>query len=103
MKVSDFFDFCSKLVMSTIQAHYQKSEIIEKRLVPHGPLCKYYKGLVIDDWDGSDFFTPEGTYATFVSKKAADVLKKNKITNLNLENLADYQVHVSDVRQNLSE
>ncbi len=80
------------------QSDYQKSEIIEKRLVPHGPLCKYYKGLIVDDWDGSDFFTPEATYKTLVTKKAADILKKAKITNLELMNLADFEIHVNDAR-----
>ena len=65
------------------------AEIVEKRMVLQGPICKFYKGMSIDNWDGSDFFTPEGTYETFVTKKAADVLKKNKITNLKLINLAD--------------
>ena len=67
---------------------YKKSDIIEKRLVPNGPLCRYYKGVTLDNWDGSDFFTPEGTYQTFITKKAADILKKNKISNVYLENLA---------------
>ena len=75
---------------------FGKSEIIEKRLVSHGPLCKYYKGLIVDGWDGSDFFTPEGTYETLMTKKAADALKKNKITNLRMKNLADFQINVND-------
>ena len=76
---------------------YAKSEIIEKRLVPNGPLCKYYKGVTINDWDGSDFFTPEGTYETFITKKAADILTKNKISNMYLENLAEAEIDVDDV------
>lgn len=77
--------------------NYEKSEIIEKRIVPQGPICKFYKGLVIDDWDGSDFFTPEGTYQILVTQKTADILKKNKITNVYLENLADKEVNFDNV------
>lgn len=76
---------------------YESCEIIEKRMVPNGPICKFYKGMSIEDWDGSDLFTPEGTYDTLISKKAADVLKKNKITNLNLINLADSETDIDDV------
>lgn len=77
---------------------YENSEIIEKRLVPNGPLCKYYKGIFIDNWDGTDFFTPDGTYQTFITRKAADILKKNKISNMYLENLAETEINVRDVK-----
>lgn len=72
---------------------YSKSEIIEKRLVPHGPLCKYYKGLPVglDKWDGSDFFLPEKNFGTIITDKAAKVLKKRKLTNISLENLAEIE------------
>lgn len=72
---------------------YSKSEIIEKKLVPNGPLGKYYKGLPIglDEWDGSDFFLPESNFGTIVTSKAAEALKKNKITNIRFENLSDIE------------
>jgi hypothetical protein len=76
---------------------YEKSEIIEKRMVPTGPICKFYKGVFVENWDGTDFFTPEGTYETFITKKAAEVLKKAKITNLRLKNLADYEISIRHV------
>lgn len=76
---------------------YDKSEIIEKRRVPHGPLCKFYKGVNIDNWDGTDFFTPDGTYQTFITKKVADILRKNKITNVYLENLAEKEINLDNV------
>jgi hypothetical protein len=53
--------------------------------------------VTIDKWDGSDFFTPEGTYETFITRKAADVLKKNKISNVRLKNLADAEIDVDNV------
>ena len=77
--------------------NYEKSEIIEKRLVPTGPVCKYYKGIVVDQWDGDDFFTPLRTYGTFVTKRAVDVLKTHKISNMNLENLANMEVAVDNI------
>jgi hypothetical protein len=72
---------------------YLKTEIIEKRLVPEGPLGKYYKGLYVglDDWDGSDFFLPERHFGTIITSKVADVLKKGKFTNIKIENLMDIE------------
>lgn len=69
---------------------YNKSEIVEKRLVPNAPLGKYYKGLYVglDNWDGSDFFLPEKYFGTIITSRAAEVLKKSKLTNIRLENLA---------------
>lgn len=77
--------------------NYDNCEVIERRLVPHGPVCKFYKGVSIENWDGSDFFTPEETYETFITKKAADVLRRKKITNLRLINLADSETDVDHV------
>ncbi len=70
---------------------YNKCGIIEKQMVPTGPVTKYYKGwhVGLDKWDGTDFFIPEGTTGIVISKRAADILKKAKITNLELENLCD--------------
>jgi hypothetical protein len=76
---------------------YENCEVLEKRLVPNGPLCKYYKGVSIDKCDGSDFVTPEGTSETFITKRAADVLKKYKISNMSLENLADREMEVDNI------
>jgi hypothetical protein len=76
------------------QILYGKGEIVEKRLVPKGPLSKYYKGLQIDldKWDGSDFFVPEGSLWIIVTTKTADALRKAKLTNVRLENLADIEI-----------
>jgi hypothetical protein len=79
---------------------YRKSEIIEKQwITPTGPMCKFYKGIFIDKWDGTDFFSPEDTYDLFITRRAADILKKNKITNMQLENLTEYETRVSNVPQ----
>ncbi len=81
---------------------YNKSEIIEKRYVPNGPLCKLYKGFYIglDKWDGSDFFMPFDTGHHIVTKKAAEVLKKHKF-NVELKNLADCEIDIDDVKQKI--
>ena len=73
-----------------------KALIIEKRLVPTGPICTYYKGLYIrlDQWDGADFFVPEKTIGIVVTRRTAEILKKNKITNMELENLTEVERNV---------
>ena len=81
---------------------HTKSEIIEKQFVPNGPFSKYYKGVWIDKWDGSDFFMPLTTEEKIITKKAADVLKKNKF-NVELENLAESEIDVSNVKQKIRE
>ena len=70
---------------------YSQCEIFEKKNIPTGPLCKYYRGLPIglDKWDGSDFFLPEGTCHIIITPKVVEMLKKNKFTNIELKNLAD--------------
>ncbi len=72
---------------------YSKSEIIEKRLVPNAPLGKYYKGLHIglDTWDGNDFFLPEKYFGIIITSRAAKILKKEKLSNIRIENLADIE------------
>lgn len=79
---------------------YDKCEIIEKRQVPEGPLAKYYRGVTIEQWDGADFFTPQGTYQTFVTLKAGKVLQANKITNLELEKLENIETNLRHVKRN---
>jgi len=83
--------------------NYEKSEIIEKRLVPTGPISKYYKGIFIDKWDEMDFFSPDKKYRTFITKKAADILKKSKLTNIRLENLAEKEIDVSNVKKDFND
>jgi len=62
-----------------------------------GPICKFYKGIYFDKWDGSDFFTPHENYRIFVTKKAADVLQKNKITNMRIQNSVEIEIDVDNV------
>lgn len=73
---------------------HSQSEIIEKRMVPTGPLTRYYKGLYIglDKWDGRDFFLPEEYFGIVVTSKVTNVLKINKVTNVKLKELSDIQI-----------
>jgi hypothetical protein len=73
-----------------------KSNIVEKQIIPDGPFVKYYRGLYVglDKWDGSDFFIPEKYYGTIMTERAAVVLKKNRVTNLRIKNLMDIDVHI---------
>ena len=79
---------------------YSKSEIIKKQLVPNGPFGKFYKGyhIGLDKWDGSDFFLPEKYFGTVVTSRAAEILKKSKLTNIRLENLSDIEIDAFTVQ-----
>ncbi len=73
---------------------YDKSSIIENEA-----FYPYYKGVSVDKWDGSDFFTPDKTYQIFITNRAAEILKKKKITNIQLENLAEKETPIRHVRR----
>jgi hypothetical protein len=75
-------------------ASFNQSKIIEKQFISTGPICKYYKGISITQWDGTDFFSPKTKYQTFITQKAANLLKKNKITNMQIENITEYEVDI---------
>lgn len=79
--------------------NYANSQTIEKRLVPAGPICKFYKGIFIEKWDKDDFFAPEGSYTLFATKKAADILKRHKISNMRLEDVCDMEIDIDDVKK----
>ena len=76
---------------------YERSEVIKKSYVPNGPICKFYKGIDVIKWDGSDFFTPKETYHIIITKKVSKILEKEKITNLELVNLFDAEVDVDNI------
>lgn len=77
----------------------RKAEIIEKQSIPTGPIYKAYRGLYVglDKWDGMDLFIPEESLFLIVTKKLADILKKNKISNMRLRNLSDIEIAVDAV------
>jgi hypothetical protein len=72
-----------------------RSQIVKKRLVPEGPVSKYFRGLHVglEHWDGSDFFLPQAYYGTIITEKAAKVLKAAKLTNIELRNLEDIEIN----------
>jgi hypothetical protein len=76
---------------------HANSPSFEARYVPTGPLVRFYKGGNVDlnKWDGSDFFVPEGTTGIYITKKVAEELERNKITNLRLTNLAEEEVNAN--------
>lgn len=49
----------------------------------------FIKGLDFDieTWDGSDFFSPQGTYSTLCTEKAHDTINAIGITNISMENI----------------
>lgn len=73
---------------------YNKSEIIEKQIVPNGPFVKYYKGLHIglDEWDRTDFFLPQKNFGIFITQRAAEVLRKKKFENISLQNISEIEM-----------
>lgn len=74
--------------------NYSLSHTYIKQLVPNGIKQKYYRGLHIgfDKWDGSDLFIPEGTLNIVMTKKVMNIIRHHKITNINLQSLADYEI-----------
>ena len=72
-----------------LELSYNKSRIGEKRRVPTGPICQFYKGATINGWEGADFFMPQVTGHMLISKRAANLLVKEKISNLFIQNIAD--------------
>ena len=94
-EVPDYYGFSVVGICAPLD--YSKSEILEKQNVPNAPTYKVYKGVHVDtdSWDKTDFFCPTTTFEIIITKKAADILKKNKITNLALENLKDLETRAS--------
>jgi hypothetical protein len=66
-----------------------KSTIIEKRLVPNGPLKRYFQGLYfgMEKWDGSDFFLPENYFGVIVTERTRQILIQSKATNIAFQDL----------------
>lgn len=72
----------------------EQSKVIQKRLVPDGPLSNYYKGKFVrqEEWDGSDFFLPQHHYGIMVSPRAATVLNQRSFTNLLLRDAREIEI-----------
>ena len=78
---------------------YKKAEIIDKQMIPTGPIFKAYKGLYIglETWDCTDFFIPGESIWFIITEKAANVLKKDKSLNIELINCCDFERDVDSV------
>lgn len=55
----------------------------------------FYTGYKFDykSWDKSDFFSPDETVLLFCTQKVRDILKKNKITNIELTDISKVQAY----------
>lgn len=97
-KSNEILDYCGfSVIGQSASIDYKKSPIIEKQLVPTGPICRFYKGLEIHQWDGSDFFCPGGNYGIYVTQRVEKVLKVNKVTNLRFEDITESEIDIDDV------
>ena len=78
---------------------YKKAEIIDKQMIPTGPVFKAYKGLCIglDKWDDSDFFIPDNSLFFIITAKAANIFKNDKTLNIRLTNCADFETFTFSV------
>lgn len=94
-EIEGYYGF--SIVGRSARHEYNQSQVIEKRRVEHGPVCKFYKGVIIHDWDGHDFFMPRDSFFILIAKRVAELLKTHKITNLELECLDDYLISAGDV------
>lgn len=74
---------------------YTKSGVIEKKLVPQGPISKYYKGLFPDmtHWDGSDLFLAKGYYGIIMTAEAASIVRKRKFSNVKIQPLSEIEIN----------
>ena len=63
---------------------------------------KYYKGLYpgLEQWDGSDIFKNKNTNYVFLSQKAYEVLKNEKIKIVRFTNLAEYETWIETIIKN---
>lgn len=55
----------------------------------------FYTGFKFDykSWDKSDFFSPDETVLLFCTQKVRDLLKKNKIANIDLTDINKVQAY----------
>ncbi|WP_200977931.1 imm11 family protein [Echinicola sp. 20G] len=60
-------------------------------IVPWGDEYKKYVGLFFDlaTWDGSDFFTPKGTFYIFLTEHVRQIMIKENITNIALKPISE--------------
>jgi hypothetical protein len=72
-----------------------RSEILTRQAVPEGEPFQVYRGLYFDeaDWDGSDIFLIRN-HGIAVTQKVSNLLKKSRVTNVQLIPLVEVEVDV---------
>ncbi|MEW6179160.1 MAG: DUF1629 domain-containing protein [Chloroflexota bacterium] len=72
-----------------------RSQILTRQAVPGGEPFKVYKGLYFyeEDWDGSDIFLIRN-HGIVVTQKVHNLLKKSKVTNVQLIPLVEVEIDV---------
>ncbi len=72
-----------------------RSQILTRQAVPGGEPFKVYKGLYFyeEDWDGSDIFLIHN-HGIVVTQKVRNLLKKFKVTNVQLIPLVEVEIDV---------
>ncbi|MCM5663622.1 imm11 family protein [Galbibacter mesophilus] len=74
--------------------NFEKSDLVEKILVPGGIPAIYYKGLFpeMKEWDRSDIFMPKGTRFIIVTEKVKEIFMKKKITNTYFQTISEVEI-----------
>jgi hypothetical protein len=97
-EISGYHGF--SVIGSCFPEDYSQSKVIEYRYVEKGPLVKHYKGYRVVPNGNFDFFIPPRTIGFYISEKAAVLLTKNKITNLELLDIKEEEVRCKTVNPN---
>ncbi|MCC6762943.1 MAG: hypothetical protein IT252_17105 [Chitinophagaceae bacterium] len=73
---------------------FSEDTLIERRIVPTGPLCSFYIGKFFDInlWDGSEIFLSPNSREIYCTKRVADLLTETKCTHLYFEDITEIQV-----------
>ena len=71
---------------------WSKSEIIQKKLFEFSSVTDYYRGRHIDNWDGSDIFSPKGTLVIILSEKAYRLFKSLKLNSTRYIDIEKYEI-----------
>ncbi|GAP11842.1 hypothetical protein BECAL_03036 [Bellilinea caldifistulae] len=80
---------------SECQRDRSRSQILTRQAVPGGEPFQVYRGLYFDeaDWDGSDIFLIRN-HGIVVTQKVRNLLKKSKVTNVQLIPLVEVEIDV---------
>ena len=70
-----------------------RTQIVDSTKLVYNQTVKANQGLFFpeESWDGSDMFVSEYVNYTFVTEKVKTLLMKNKVTNVEIVNIKEYQ------------